>query len=307
MKREFLRPNYLATVVNQMSDPYLSFQRLEHGESEASVRKDLESRGLTVVAIDAYDFTEWQSRAKTLTDNIKVEYPMYRARRDEAKKKKDKDQKDKSPFKADLWAELKDYLLRLFDGRCAYCEAIIETVAHGEVEHYRPKAKVEEDDTHSGYFWLAYDETNYFPACSKCNGARAKMNHFPLAENGQRARGPQDDLSLERPLLLNPYQDNFSEHLTFRLVIVGEFPACTVSGTTPKGETSITVYHLKRGPLLNDRGKECATAISDVYRNVALLGKAQAIDTFLKSLPRRQFPSACVDVVAKALELKLDW
>ena len=76
-----------------------------------------------------------------------------------------------------------------------------------DVEHYRPKGKVEEDDTHAGYWWTAYEWTNLLYACKYCNQEH-KKNYFPLLEGGQRARGPKDDLGQELPALLNPYEDD---------------------------------------------------------------------------------------------------
>jgi hypothetical protein len=273
--------------VDESVDPSVRFPRLEHAESRESLERALVREGFRVDEIQEYDFVEWKKRAEAAARDANVEYPEFRQ-------------------KITLQKDLKDYLLRCFDGRCAYCEARIETVSHGEVEHYRPKAKVEEDGTHPGYYWLAYDERNYFPACSKCNGARAKMNHFPLAEGSQRARCPEDSIALERPLLLNPYEDDFLEHLTFEQVFAGEFLSCTVKGKSRMGEESISVYNLKRGPLLLERGRECARALSDVVNNIASLGKTLAVEIFLQSLPRRQFPTACIDVVESTLKLSID-
>jgi hypothetical protein len=75
------------------------------------------------------------------------------------------------------------------------------------------RAQFTEDRTHSGYWWLAYEPTNYFPSCQLCNQGTAKKNRFPIA--GTRARGPQDALSAERPLLLNPYFDDPRAHQEF--------------------------------------------------------------------------------------------
>jgi hypothetical protein len=72
------------------------------------------------------------------------------------------------------------------------------------------------------------------------------------------------------------------------------------------GEESISVYNLKRGPLLLERGRECARALSDVVNNIASLGKTLAVEIFLQSLPRRQFPTACIDVVESTLKLSID-
>ena len=78
-----------------------------------------------------------------------------------------------------------------FYGKCAYCEAPIRDYQHGDVEHFRPKAGVTDENgqpvclfdeqgqvqigadgepvKHPGYYWLAYEWTNLLPTCVKCN------------------------------------------------------------------------------------------------------------------------------------------
>lgn len=120
-----------------------------------------------------------------------------------------------------------------FRGKCAYCEQIIGSDQHGDIEHYRPKAKVTDENDrvilisagqnevpHPGYYWLAYDWRNLLPACVLCNqpnldesGSRlGKRNRFPVV--GQHATKPGDEVA-EQPLLLNPVFDDPSEHLRF--------------------------------------------------------------------------------------------
>jgi hypothetical protein len=43
-----------------------------------------------------------------------------------------------------IWQSLKDFLTFLFHGKCAYCEGDYLAGMWGDVEHYRPKAKVTE-------------------------------------------------------------------------------------------------------------------------------------------------------------------
>ncbi|KQT42055.1 hypothetical protein ASG43_17420 [Aureimonas sp. Leaf454] len=63
--------------------------------------------------------------------------------------------------------DIQQALRKLFHGKCAYCEKLIEK-GIAEVEHYRPKAGVK-GSTHSGYWWLAYKWTNLLPTCPGCN------------------------------------------------------------------------------------------------------------------------------------------
>jgi hypothetical protein len=81
------------------------------------------------------------------------------------------------------WKKMKPTLkLESFD-KCAYCEASTAVVAHGDVEHFRPK---------SVYWWLALCVDNYVYACQLCNQTH-KSDKFPTA-------GPM----LTSPALPNP-------------------------------------------------------------------------------------------------------
>src|SRR5262249_45973388 len=106
-------------------------------------------------------------------------------------------------FNEGLWKELKWHLFELFHGKCAYCEHKPQAGYPGDVEHYRPKGKVDEDPNHPGYYWLAYDPRNLLPSCSRCNQPpTAKRTRFPV--EGAHSRDSRN-LAAEKPLLLNPY------------------------------------------------------------------------------------------------------
>jgi hypothetical protein len=73
-------------------------------------------------------------------------------------------------FKEDYWKAAKRQLIAESFGKCAYCEAPTNTVAHGDVEHFRPKSR---------YWWLAYCYDNYLYACQICN-QKFKGDEFPV-------------------------------------------------------------------------------------------------------------------------------
>lgn len=77
---------------------------------------------------------------------------------------------DKMSFDSDFWKLSKTQLKKESFGKCAYCEANTEVVAHGDVEHYRPK---------SIYWWLAYTYDNYLYVCQICN-QKYKSDNFPI-------------------------------------------------------------------------------------------------------------------------------
>ena len=105
--------------------------------------------------------------------------------------------------RSQFWSKLKeDFLLDIFHHKCCFSEAIDE-VSDYHIEHFRPKLKVqklkfstpkfseaerttwratEKDNKDTGYWWLAFDWTNYLISGSKINSTY-KQNYFPL-KNG---------------------------------------------------------------------------------------------------------------------------
>ncbi|MFT7723031.1 MAG: hypothetical protein QM788_09395 [Roseateles sp.] len=69
-------------------------------------------------------------------------------------------QVDFKPKARQVWGKAKPQLKKESFGKCAYCEADTAVVAHGDVEHFRPK---------SAYWWLAYCYDNYTFSCQVCN------------------------------------------------------------------------------------------------------------------------------------------
>lgn len=79
----------------------------------------------------------------------------------------------KLAFDSAQWKPAKDRLKKDSKGKCAYCEAPTSVVAHGDVEHFRPK---------SIYWWLAFCFDNYLYSCQICNQTY-KSDNFPISGN----------------------------------------------------------------------------------------------------------------------------
>lgn len=174
-------------------------------------------------------------------------------------------------FNNAIWSSLKEDLISgVFNGFCAYCESPLRTTGFGDAEHYRPKGKVQvlvgnrrqtvrlNGKQHPGYYWLAYDWRNLVPACSQCN-TKGKGNLFPVAGihvDAPPAPGAPSDLDeLEQPLLLHPYIDQPSRHLTF-----GVRGSVGPADDDPRGAASIQVYKLDREELMSARDAARALA-----------------------------------------------
>lgn len=86
---------------------------------------------------------------------------------------------DFAPKARQIWGKAKGQLKKESFSKCAYCEADTAVVAHGDVEHFRPK---------STYWWLAYCYDNYTFSCQVCNQSH-KGNTFNIV--GEKLPSPQ--------------------------------------------------------------------------------------------------------------------
>lgn len=107
--------------------------------------------------------------------------------------------------------------------KCCFCEAQISHTSHGDVEHFRPKGGYQQSEDEPlqrpGYYWLAYDFSNLFFACQKCNEVY-KRNYFPLADTSKRATSHNEDYRQEDSLILHLEFDDTEEHITFDKEVV---------------------------------------------------------------------------------------
>ncbi len=125
--------------------------------------------------------------------------------------------------------------------KCCFCEAYVSHVAHGDVEHFRPKGGFNNDMgaplEKPGYYWLAYDYDNLLFACQICNEIY-KKNLFPLKDETKRVRSHNDKAKLaeEEPMLVHPVLENPEEHVFFNI----EVPV----GISDKGKKTIEILQL---------------------------------------------------------------
>jgi uncharacterized protein (TIGR02646 family) len=145
---------------------------------------------------------------------------------------------------------VKNALIKAQHGKCAFCESQVRHIAHGDVEHYRPKGGYRQNGSDSlerpGYFWLAYAWQNLFFACQLCNQS-FKKNLFPLADPTRRARSHLDDLAVEEPMLIQPADEEPGAFIAFREEMA--FPI----NDHPRARTTIEVLGLNREALAEMR------------------------------------------------------
>jgi len=149
---------------------------------------------------------------------------------------------------------VKKALNTIYNGKCAFCDHK-PIGSPAQVEHYRPKNGVK-GETHTGYYWLAYEWSNLLLACGNCNAS--KGTNFSIINDANRVNTPSimqngsinevDNfiknslLSSETPLLINPEIDDPSKHLAYA-------PSGEVFHLSPRGEESKVKYNLNRDEL----------------------------------------------------------
>jgi uncharacterized protein (TIGR02646 family) len=164
--------------------------------------------------------------------------------------------KENEPYLKPLSMGLKS----LYRNKCGYCETgVSDAGSFLDIDHYRPKGKPNDDDSHPGYYWLGYEWTNLVPVCQRCN--RHKHTHFPI--RGVRITEPpmvnglldweachvnSDIHQREKPLLLHPEADEPDKHLIF--LPNGQVNAREKSS---RGEATIRICKLNREPLVTER------------------------------------------------------
>ena len=160
-------------------------------------------------------------------------------------------------FNQKIYADktVKETLIKAQHDKCFLCESKITHIDYGDVEHFRPKKAYcqseEENLNRPGYFWLAYDWKNLFLACKLCN-QRHKRNLFPLENPIERSVSPSSDLKKEKPLFINPAEENPEKYISFRIdEQIGVIPYPIEDN--PKGSTTIKNAGLNRLKLCERR------------------------------------------------------
>jgi uncharacterized protein (TIGR02646 family) len=105
--------------------------------------------------------------------------------------------------------------------KCCFCESKVRHISDGDVEHFRPKARIRQARNapleRPGYYWLAYEWSNLYFACQFCN-QRNKQALFPLENPEARVRSheQQDQLVHEQPSFIDPGVDDPEQLLGYR-------------------------------------------------------------------------------------------
>lgn len=171
-----------------------------------------------------------------------------------------------------VWGDLKAWLLSISHQKCWFSEAK-DCFNHWHVEHFRPKKSAKDADgtEHDGYWWLAFNWTN-FRICGSVGNTK-KGTYFPLRPTCVRI-GPHGDVRLEDPQLLDPSDEDDPNLLSFDV----EGKAIVAPGVTDAWEIARVEYSIDRlkldfGPLADRRKTvwaECWARITEYLRELTL-------------------------------------
>jgi uncharacterized protein (TIGR02646 family) len=171
--------------------------------------------------------------------------------------------------RSNVWSELKQELSELSHEKCWYCESKqVRSDCH--VDHFRPKSAVTAPDEpeHEGYWWLAFEWTNYRFCCTYCNSRRTdrrrgkvggKGAHFPIKQGCRRCSSEEDLLSDELPTLLDPTDALDPKLITFDMdgAVRPSVKADVSEWLHERASVSINLYHLDQVSLQEERKAVC--------------------------------------------------
>ena len=134
-----------------------------------------------------------------------------------------------------IWVGFRPHFERIYGRKCWYTESE-NPGTDDDIDHYRPKGQLADGSGHGGYWWEALNWQNFRLSCHRANRRRknpetgetqGKGSWFPLLDDSARCTQPGDDLSRERPTLLDPTDPQDTALLTFdpdgRVALVPRF------------------------------------------------------------------------------------
>ena len=187
-------------------------------------------------------------------------------------------------FNSNLWRnkKVKVFLRKSQHGKCCYCDRKRDEI-ESDVEHFRPKTEVSDCKEHPGYWWLAYNWDNLMISCKVCNSQ--KKSHFPLADESRRAFSENDNIDEEKPLLINPLQENPEEFVEYDIeessIMVKAVGKCERGKRTVDGLTGIN-----KKEVMEERMEK----LSNIKTTIALLkiqGNRDVLERYLS--PETEF------------------
>jgi hypothetical protein len=205
--------------------------------------------------------------------------------------------------KSSIWTTVKPAYMAMQRNKCVFCERLLESERYGKIEfdleHFRPKSSVqtwpvasrhgytydfETGAAGTGYYWLAYDLTNYAASCKVCN-TNLKSDFFPIAGNRCNAPGSLDE---ERPFLCYPIgdgDDDPEELVTF--VATTAVPAAADGHRRRRGQVIIDFFDLNKREHLHRQRAHMIMLLGGSLDNISA-GRASVADRLVVAKASQQ-------------------
>jgi len=162
------------------------------------------------------------------------------------------------------WNEIKRHFERIGNSKCWFTESYA-AISDFYVEHFRPKkmvhlirskhsyAEARTTTDNAGYWWLSYEYFNLRLAGAKPN--QKKGNYFPLLTESKIALNENFNVSVERPILLDPCRKEDVELLSFdgTIAIPSQNDNSDIGFT--RAHVSILIYDLNSAKLKKARSR----------------------------------------------------
>ncbi|MBY5828654.1 hypothetical protein HFN47_00860 [Rhizobium leguminosarum] len=215
--------------------------------------------------------------------------------------------------KSAIWSAAKPAFMIAQNNKCLFCERVFgspdDSRIEMDLEHFRPKSSVmpwvrpEGSDGYpadtgqgsGGYYWMAYDISNYAASCKTCNTLH-KSNCFPIAGARRLQHDEVASLSSERPYLCYPLgnQDEDPENIiTFTGTIA--VPAAADGFNRQRGLLIIDFFGLNRHDLLHVERAQAIERFGSALLAVAEERGSAADHTYVQQIGNPMIPHAgCV-------------
>ena len=197
--------------------------------------------------------------------------------------RKDRKQ-ERFEFDNQLLLKTQEYVSRLFEDTCAYCEIDLDPKSQ-IIEQFRPPAEACSLDGVADpdwYWWLAYEWENIYLVCKNCS--LHKKNLFPV-QSKRAAKGTRGEkLLTENYLLLDPCVDDPAEYLHFledgTVQSLSRALSPSKNVQHDRGAITIEILTLNRAELISKRLK----IINETQLKLSLNRKNATNTSFIREL-----------------------
>lgn len=153
---------------------------------------------------------------------------------------------------------VRNWLLSQFENKCWYSEAR-DSVSPIHVEHFRPKSSASDDETTEeaeGYWWLAFDWTNYRIGGHFLNSK--KGNYFPLHNAVRATACGEIPIIAESPIIIDPTtnsasQISFDKHEDSCIAVCSDLGLADTNQDRIEVDRTLTILGLNKYDLLNQK------------------------------------------------------